>query len=201
MNDVSNNSDDDENFDDNIPSSDACLQFKSMIQETTTLREVLTESGKLMSLLTLGCDKGSIDIGGKFKSRSERWFGARVATGEGLNEEQPGSDQSLVQLRRDSVIKLRVKKGGREMILEYRALAFFIKYYGKWFVSMPDQFRWELGSGAVPKGRVLARLLEKHGDSYEEAKLEAGGEWAPNHVFTSVPFDEIISVGKELVEM
>ena len=53
----------------------------------------------------------------------------------------------------------------------------------------------------MPKGRVLARLLEKHGDSYEDAKLVAGGEWAPNHVFVSVQFDEIVSVGDELVDM
>jgi hypothetical protein len=202
VNDGSNNSADEEQFDENIPSSDTFEQFKSMIQETSTLREVLIESGKLMSMLTLGCDKGSIDIGGKFKSRSERWFGTRKTSEEGLNVGQRGPDQSLVQLRRDSVIVLHVKKGGREMLLEYRALAFFIKYYGKWFVSMPDEFYWKLGNGgAVPKGRVLARLLEKHGDSYEDAKLVAGGEWAPNHVFISVTFDEIVSVGDELVDM
>jgi hypothetical protein len=52
---------------------------------------------------------------------------------------------------------------------------------------MPDELRWNFGNAReVPKGRVLARLLEKHGDTYEEAKLVAGGEWAPNHVFTSV---------------
>jgi hypothetical protein len=192
---------DDEQFDDNIPSSETFQQFKTMVQETSNLREVLTESGNLMGMLSLGCDKGSIDIGGKFKSRSERWFGTKKQS-EGLDEKQRGTYQSLVQLRRDSVIVLRVKKGGREMMLEYRALAFFIKYYGKWFVSMPEEFRWNFGNGgAVPKGRVLARLLEKHGDLYEEAKLVAGGEWAPNHVFTSVTFDEIVSVGEELVDM
>ena len=43
-----------------------------------------------------------------------------------MNEEQPGPDQSLVQLWRDSVIVLHVKKGGRKMLLEYRALAFLL---------------------------------------------------------------------------
>jgi hypothetical protein len=189
-------------LDENTPSSEAFHQFKTMIQETDTLWEVLVESGKLMSLLTLGCDKGSIDIGGKFKSRSERWFGTKKQCENGSNDLQPESDQSLVRLRRNSIIKLRVKKGGREMLLEYRALAFFIKYYGKWFVSLPDEFHWKLeNGGAVPKGRVLARLLEKHGDSYEEAKLVIGGDWAPNHVFTSVTFDEIVQVGDELVDL
>lgn len=59
---------------------------------------------------------------------------------------------------------------------------------------------WDLGE-QVTKGRVMARLLEKHGDSYEEAKLVSGDVWAPNPVFTSVPFDEIVSVGEELVDL
>ena len=58
-------------------SSETFQQFKSMVQETSNLREVLIESGNLLGMLSLGCDKGSIDIGGKFKSRSERWFGTR----------------------------------------------------------------------------------------------------------------------------
>ena len=88
------------------------------------------------------------------------------------------------------------------MLLEYRALAFFIKYYNKWFVSIPNEFHWNKDNKlTIPKGRVVARLVKSHGDSYEDVQLETGGEWAPNHVFVSVPFDEIISVGDELVEM
>ena len=47
-------------------------------------------------------------------------------------------DKRLVHLCRDSIIMLCIKKGGCEMLLEYRALAFFIKYYGKWFVSTKE---------------------------------------------------------------
>lgn len=47
----------------------------------------------------------------------------------------------------------------------------------------------------LPKGRVLARFLKSHGNLYEDVKLETGDEWGPNHVFTSVKFDEIVSVG------
>ena len=53
----------------------------------------------------------------------------------------------------------------------------------------------------MTKGRALARLVKKCGAVYQEVKLEAGGEWAPQHVFRSVPFDAIIRVGNELVEM
>ena len=48
---------------------------------------------------------------------------------------------------------------------------------------------------------MLARLVKGHGDSYERVQLEAGGEWPPNNVFVSVQFDEIVSVGDELVDM
>jgi hypothetical protein len=122
-------------------------------------------------MLTLGYDKGSIDIGSKFKSRSERWFGSK---NKPLDNDKPGPEESLLQLRRNSIIVLRIKWGGREMLLEYRALAFFIKYYNKWFVSIPNEFLW---NSEIPKGRVLARLVKRHGDSYEEVQLAAGGEW------------------------
>ena len=52
-----------------------------------------------------------------------------------------------------------------------------------------------------PKGRVLARLVKRNGAVYQEVKLETGGEWAPQHVFRSVPFDAILRVGNDLVEM
>ena len=182
--------------------SDTFEQFKNLIQETSSLGDIINESAKLMSMLTLGCDKGSIDISGKYKSRSERWFGSKKLPNKDSNGDQTAQDQPLVRLRRDSIIVLRVKRGGCEMLLEYRALAFFIKYYGKWFVSIPEEFSWNMeNASTIPKGRVLARLLKSHGNSYEEVKLEAGGEWAPNHVFTSVKFDEIVSVGDELVDM
>ena len=35
---------------------------------------------------------------------------------------------------------------------------------------------------------------KKKRETYEEVQLETGGEWAPNHAFVSVPFDEIVSV-------
>lgn len=182
--------------------SDTFEQFKNLIQETSSLGDIINESAKLMNMLTLGCDKGSIDISGKYKSRSERWFGSKKFPNKDSHGGTIVQDKRLVRLCRDSIIMLRIKKGGCEMLLEYRALAFFIKYYGKWFVSIPEEFCWNMGNvSTIPKGRVLARLLKSHGDSYEEVKLEAGGEWAPNHVFTSVKFDEIVSVGDELVDM
>ena len=50
---------------------------------------------------------------------------------------------------------------------------------------------------AIFMGRVLARLVEKSVATYTEAKLETGGKWAPQHVFTCLMFDEIVRVGDE----
>jgi hypothetical protein len=156
---------DDDQFDNMVKSSDTFQQFKSLIQETDTLREILAQSYKLMRMLTLGCDKGSIDIASKFKSRSEHWFGSKKSLGNNSNGDQPGPDESLLRLRRNSIIVLRVNRGGHEMLLEYQALASFIKYYGKWFVSIPNDFFWNKENKlTIPKERVLARLVKGHGD-------------------------------------
>ena len=65
-------------------------------------------------------------------------------------------------------------------MLEYIALAFFIKYYNKWFVSIQSEFPWVNDKAFTrPKGRVLARLVKRSRAVYEEVKLETGGEWAP----------------------
>ncbi|KAL3774710.1 hypothetical protein HJC23_002010 [Cyclotella cryptica] len=117
---VENNED---QLDDTVQGSDAFKQFKCLIQETENLREILTESYNLMSMLTLGCDKGSIDIGSKFKSRSERWFGSKKSLEKDSKGDQPGPNDST-RLRRNSIIVLRIRRGGQEMLLEYRALAF-----------------------------------------------------------------------------
>lgn len=81
-------------------------------------------------------------------------------------------------------------------------MLFFTKYYNKWFVSIQSEFPWVNDKAfTMPKGRVLARLVKRSGAVYQEVKLETGGEWAPQHVFRSVPFDAILRVGNDLVEM
>ena len=85
--------------------------------------------------------------------------------------------------------------------MEYRALAFFSKYYSKWFVANESEFLWENDKDfKVPHGRVLARLVKSNGLMYEEVKLEAGGDWAPQHVFRTVHFGKINRVIGDLVE-
>ncbi len=54
-----------------LNASNAFKQFKALLQNSINLVDVLSESAKLMDMLTLGCDKGSITMDHKFKSRTE----------------------------------------------------------------------------------------------------------------------------------
>jgi hypothetical protein len=185
-----------------LNASDAFKPFKALLQNSINLVDVLSESAKLMDMLTLGCDKGSITMDHKFKSRTERWFTVKTSGDYGFKTNELRPNTPHLVLRRDSIIELHTKKGGQEQVLEYRALAFFTKYYNKWFVSIQSEFPWVNDKAFTrPKGRVLARLVKRCGAVYQEVKLETGGEWAPQHVFRSVPFDAIIRVGNDLVEM
>ena len=161
----------------------------------------MSESTKLMVMLILSCDKGSITTDHKLKSRTERWFTAKSSGDSKYKTDEPQPDQPHLLLHCDSTIELHVRKCGQVQVLEYRA-CFFTKYYNKWFVSIQSKFPWVNDKAFTrQKGRVLARLVKKSGAVYWEAKLETGCEWAPQHVFWSVLFHEIIQVGSDLVEM
>ena len=110
---------------DNAPNpSDAFKQFKALLQNSVNHVNVLSESAKLMDMLTLGCDKGSITMDHKFKSRTEHWFTSKSLGDSKYKTDVPQPDQPCLLLRRDSIIELHVRKGGQEQVLEYRALAF-----------------------------------------------------------------------------
>ena len=153
-----------------ICNSETFRHFKILLQNNSSLEDALVGSAKLMNMLTLSCDKGSITIEHKYKSRSECWFMAKKSLSYS-NIDEPQPNQSLATLRHDRIIQLCVRRGGHERVVEYRALAFFIKFYNKWFISMPTEFQWQIGNVlAIPKGRVSARLVKKSGATYIEVK-------------------------------
>jgi len=187
---------------DNIPNDSAAFkQFKVLLQNSVSVVDVLLQSAQLMDMLTLGCDKCSITMDHKFKSRTERWFTAKMTLGKNLDS-APDHEWKHLVLRRDSIIELHVWEGGQEHVLEYSALSFFTMYFYKWFVSIKSEFPWVNDKVfKKPKGRGLARLAKMSGAVYQEVKLETFGEWAPQHVFRSVLFDAILTVSNDLVEM
>lgn len=156
-----------------------------------------------MALLTItDSDKsGAITMDAKFMSRSQRWFNQKADKGGVSATKEPEKDEEDLFLRRNSLIDLRCKVQGREQILHYRALAFFTKYYNKWFPSIEDEFRWVNDSSKKPNAMVLARLVEKSGSAYREVQLHKDGEWGPHHVFRTVQFNDIVRVGNELVDL
>lgn len=180
-------------------SSETYNQFKQLVR-TNKLGEIPVETSKLMALLTVtDSDKcGSIKMDAKFMSRSQRWFNQKSDKKDATVDPEKGTADLF--LRRNSLIELRCKVHGQEQILEYRALAFFTKYYNKWFPSIEDEFSWVNDSSKKPNAIVLARLVTKSGSSYEEVELKKNGDWGPHHVFRTVQFKDIVRVGNELVD-
>ena len=43
--------------------------------------------------------------------------------------------------------------------------------------------------------------MKKVDSSYRELELKAGGDWAPHQVYRIVPFDEMVCIENELVEL
>ncbi len=72
-------------------SSEAFRQLKELLENSANPAETLYEPAKLMNMLTIGCDKGSVTMDTKYKSRRERWF-TKKAEGEsncGTSEKKP----------------------------------------------------------------------------------------------------------------
>ena len=78
-----------------------------------------------MVMLTLSCDKGSITIDHKFKSRTERWFTVKSSGDSKYKTDEPQPDQPCLLLGSDSTIELHIGKSGQVPVLEYRVLAFY----------------------------------------------------------------------------
>ena len=186
-----------ENFFDSGASSDAYDMFKSLLG-CGDITSVCDWALNLVELLQLGkMEKGALTAASKYNSRNGRWFGQKPKK-DSLVED--GGDADLY-IERDSMIQLTCKRGNTEAIENYRVLAFFTKYYNKWFVAMEKRFLWENDVSKHKNVRVLVRLMKKTGSNYHEVALEAGGDWNPKQVFCIKSFKDILNVGNVLVTM
>jgi len=78
----------------------------------------------------------------KYNSRNGRWFNQRDVSGRvgyGTGDEGVGDG---LHIMRDSRIQLNCMRGKSESVEYHRVLAFFTKYYNKWFVSDEMRFSW-----------------------------------------------------------
>jgi len=137
---------------------------------------------------------------GTFKSLLSRWFGDKKKK---KDEDDEGEDCQCF-IERDTLIKLKMKKGGQVMARNYRVLGIFSKHYNKWFpefeekqvVFSPQSTTWGTYS---KKYKLLARMMKLTEQSdYEEVELKKDGEWSPNAVFRVVSLKDVLSVETKL---
>jgi hypothetical protein len=192
-----------EYFFDNGASEEAYISFKALVM-CRDMSNVGKSAFKFIQLLQLGkCEKGALTSSSKYNSRNGRWFSQKASSGgcdaDGVTGEG-GADGELY-IMRDSLIQLKCKRGKSESVESYRVLAFFSKYYNKWFVTPEKKFLWEANVSTTNNVRVLARLMKKSGSAYQEVELKAGGDWGPCQVYCIRHFSDILKVQNGLVDM
>lgn len=160
-----------------------------------------------MEPLDLGkLDKGAVTLEGKYKSLRERWFKAKVPVGCDDNNSTPSTTiHSTRRIQRNSLVTVNCKnKGGGVTQRQYRVLAFFGKYYNKWFMNgydNPDNHPWS-STNSTGGVRVLLHLVSKVGvSSYQEKTVEKDGEFGPSDIYCIRPINDIHSVECDLEDM
>ena len=146
---------------------------------------------KIMELMQLGKhEKGSIVPDGKYKSLNARWFGCqkKLKDSKGHSVEDSG-----IYIRRDTLIKMKCKRGRSETIEYYRVFAIFSKGYNKWWIHLDDdKVLFVPGS---KKYKIFGRMMmQEQSGEMKEVELEKNGEWGPKSIFTIRHMSEIESV-------
>lgn len=181
----------------------AYLCFKELMR-CDDLREVQYSTLQLVQLLELGkLEKGAVSTESKYNSRNGRWFNLKQKKNDSSSEgvEGPSNGESDLYIERDSLIQLNCKRGRNVCVENYRVLAFFNKFYNKWYLPTEDKFVWTNNKSRVENIHVLARLVKKVGSSYEEVQLEADGDWGPQQVYCIRHFKDILKVENQLDDL
>ena len=192
-----------ESFFDGGDSRGAFDCFKELLR-CNDIGNVQSTAFDLVQLLQLGkLEKGSLSSASKYNSRNGRWFSQKASSSvsdvaASMGDEENDSGRFVV---RDSLVQMKCKRGRSETIECYRVLAFFTKYYNKWFVAEQDKFPWSDDTVNTAKVRVLARLVKKTGSSYQEVGLVKDGNWAPQQVYVIESLSNVLKVEEELVEL
>ena len=129
---------------------------------------------KLVQLLHLGkLERGEIPSDLKHNLRNGCWFSQKSKKEDNSEGgDGDGGDNSDMFIERNNVIQLSCKCGESVSVENYRVLAFFTKFYNKWYVAKEDKFGWEIDPDKRKNVRVLVRLMQTSGSSYQEVELE-----------------------------
>ena len=109
---------------------------------------------------------------------NERWFNQNW--NKPYKEEVTDGVEDLF-IWRNILIQVRCKSGLSETVKCYQVLAFFTKYYNRWFVSIEDEFSWV--NNAKNNVKVLIRLMIRTSGAFLDVRLEKDGYWEPQHFF------------------
>ena len=183
-----------ESFFEEVKHDEAMAAFKTLMN-SNNLAESCQKAHAFIQLLRLGkIEEGSVSSAARFKSLNARWFGVKEVK-KSQSEESCGNE--MVYIHRNSLIKMKYKRGGTETVLYYQVMCIFSKNYNKWFVHLDDtKVPFVPGSKQY---KFLVRLMKFAGpNTYEEVKLEKTGEWSPKAVFRIAFMAEILSVENEL---
>lgn len=167
--------------------------FKSLVK-SDTLSDTCRNAYELIQLLRLGkIEQGSVSSAANFKSLNARWFGVKAT----MKKTEDTCGENSLYIERDSLVKMKYKRGGDEVIRFYQVLCIFSKHYNKWFVHLDDsKVPFVQGS---KKYKILARMMEFVGvNEYKEVKLEKTGEWSPKAVYRIGFMADILSVETKL---
>ena len=182
-----------ESFFEDVEHEVAMGAFRSLVH-SETLGETCEKAYELIQLLRLGkIEQGAVSSAARFKSLNARWFG--ITGAKKKVEESHGDEQ--VYIERDSLVKMKYKRGGDEHVCFYQVLCIFSKNYNKWFVHL-DEEKVPFVQGSK-KYKVLVRMMKYAGpNTYDEVKLEKTGEWSPKAVYRIAFMADVMSVEAKL---
>ena len=112
--------------------------------DSSNLSDVPQSALCLISFLEVGSvDRGSVDTRAKYKSHNQQWFTVKKNS---LSKDS--TDKNVVgdgekKVGRDTLMKLRCKRGGSGTSEYYRVRGVFHKYYNKWFVPLQEFIVWD----------------------------------------------------------
>ena len=155
-------------------SSKGMLELKAMLR-TTNIALIGSYALKIMELLQLGkIERGSVLPDGKYNSLNGRWFGCKTrATKQATSTEVAPEGTVQQYIGRDTLVKVKCKRGRVVTVEWFCVLCLFSKHYNKWYVH------WE--NDRVPftqdskHYKVMMRMVEREGNDIKEVELEIDG--------------------------
>lgn len=186
-----------EHFFDSGNASEALKMLRELLGQRK-IAEIPQNALNLAEQLELGkIEQGSVSMAGGFKSLQARWFGQKKRKG---NKKDEMDVEEVVWIERDTLIKMKYKRGQQESEHYYRVFGIFTKHSNKWFVELetkivrfePHSKGWKTYS---KKYKLQTRMMKKDSfEDFEDVDLKKDGNWSSKAVFRNVSLADVLSV-------